>query len=1119
MGDDELQAVDFNRLFAARFSTDVPPTDAAAAVSSAEQRQLAEERRLEAQERQLSVRRAVMRKKQPDPFEVVARWDKVRQRALRQLRRKATQLSAVGVGGSSATDSEWYHGIDGLEILLREASSVSARGACDLGYGARLVEESTARGGVLYNTSFVKSIRELVEEGASIGLPAPQYHALHPLHVLKPAAADLMMWAVMNGELGLARLLWSRADEPMRAAINASRLCRNMSRALGEGHTEAGRLSEHAREYEAWACGTLDILPLSEADEAMRLLTLVPRQPGDEANGAPGMRLWADSVLGVAARGPADDACRGFVAHRHCQATLRRYFAGDSCDSHARLVRLPGERAGSLGHVLALWIEICVRLLHVASCGALRCVLRDVLGSFVDVADGPAMNRFDDVDRADSGRVPRVRLHYSASEREQRRYYDAQAWHDEYYGVVAASSETSTQAAVRVGAALYASRGGEDAGKLRSQHAWRLSVAFFAIPRVKFYLHTAMFVGYLALYIIVVGVVWPRGWLARGSAMQPQWPDELTANFVAELILWVYHFGRLYEEVELLLLPTRAESQGGAELSISQAWSAYFSDVWKVLDAATLGLMSGCFVLRALLWLDSADVSDQGVGAADADYLMARGAIGFEWSTVAILMQIIQSCFAVSAVLVFVRSLGLLGWASDRTGEIVAILIAMVKVRALSSRGTGPDRRPSALLPWPCSPSPPRLAVRIPPRQTSTIITALLVWLLIGFGVGFTGLLPGEALRADVFLQPFWFSFRSLLGDFDIPAVYEALGDSHSPTTGLLSTVTVVLLVLCTYFTTIFIVNLMIALMTSAYEQIRVESTLNRKYRKVALVESYLQRPALPPPFTFFLLLWRLLALALKPLTALASCFRRGRTLAARWGAQARYAGFGDKHIAPAASARLLLKERACRNEYLARPLEPMQDLAANLDDLRNAQTSFAYEQTRGFDYNKSKQRHIERRIAKIEELLKLLVVGKDDPLVPGRPEWASPASLQPLNVMPAYARHKPSKYPNGGAAVESLYAPVCSRSRHQELGEEASSAAAELPLGRGLMTLSEEAGGEYSGALPVHHVHPAAPAYNGAESAPALAEGWRSPPRLAGLHPLDALPNSAAGAGGGQPM
>ena len=72
-------------------------------------------------------------------------------------------------------------------------------------------------------------------------------------------ARSLMMWAVLVGERELARALWTQTPDPLRSALVASLLSRqvaiNIFHSLGH---EAATLFEDAAVYEGWAEGLLE---------------------------------------------------------------------------------------------------------------------------------------------------------------------------------------------------------------------------------------------------------------------------------------------------------------------------------------------------------------------------------------------------------------------------------------------------------------------------------------------------------------------------------------------------------------------------------------------------------------------------------------------------------------------------------------------------------------------------------------------------------------------------------------------------------------------------------------------------------------------------------------------
>ena len=127
---------------------------------------------------------------------------------------------------------------------------------------------------------------------------------------------------------------------------------------------------------------------------------------------------------------------------------------------------------------------------------------------------------------------------------------------------------------------------------------------------------------------------------------------------------------------------------------------------------------------------------------------------------------------------------------------------------------------------------------------------------------------------------------------------------THSPThaRAQVSTIAIILLIGYTFFTTVYIVNLMIAIMTTQYERIKDQSILFRRFRFVAVVAEYKDmRSATPPPFLLLAFVWN----------ALGYCF----TLTTG-GKGKQEIGFADSMWQSTADA-LWKKERAARDVYL----------------------------------------------------------------------------------------------------------------------------------------------------------------------------------------------------------
>ncbi|KAL1515620.1 hypothetical protein AB1Y20_002239 [Prymnesium parvum] len=146
----------------------------------------------------------------------------------------------------------------------------------------------------------------------------------HSHQAFPPEWIDLMMWAVLNGRTVLARPLFEKTEEPLRAALMASRYCQR--RALLESHpVEKDGWMEQAGTYEEWAMGVLDAV--TDSSDAVQLLTMIPRKRGRP--------MWPRSVMDSAT---SDEfPCQRFVAHKHCQKVLDDYWSGDFPGSRVRI--------------------------------------------------------------------------------------------------------------------------------------------------------------------------------------------------------------------------------------------------------------------------------------------------------------------------------------------------------------------------------------------------------------------------------------------------------------------------------------------------------------------------------------------------------------------------------------------------------------------------------------------------------------------------------------------------------------------------------------------------------------------------------------------------------------
>jgi hypothetical protein len=124
----------------------------------------------------------------------------------------------------------------------------------------------------------------------------------------------------------------------------------------------------------------------------------------------------------------------------------------------------------------------------------------------------------------------------------------------------------------------------------------------------------------------------------------------------------------------------------------------------------------------------------------------------------------------------------------------------------------------------------------------------MIVWSAIGFGAAFAGLAPIGGSDPRYFLRPFWYGFRAILGDFDIEYTYELLGDTYTPSQGLMGGMLITVQYFYSAFTTIYIVNLLIAKMTTQYESVKDKSTNYRKFRRVGVILEFKDMRSLFPP-------------------------------------------------------------------------------------------------------------------------------------------------------------------------------------------------------------------------------------------------------------------------------
>ncbi|KAL1503694.1 hypothetical protein AB1Y20_012167 [Prymnesium parvum] len=156
---------------------------------------------------------------------------------------------------------------------------------------------------------------DLLEEHISVD-EALDVRASRADGLLQPTFFDLMMWAVLVREVDIARELWGQTEDPLRATLVASLLCRQIAvNAFDSTGFEADRFFEDAAMYEEWAVGLLDEAERKEA--RIMLLATDSRFP-------PGTHR---SVLELATE-DFEYACKRVLEHRHCKAVVQEVYRG-----------------------------------------------------------------------------------------------------------------------------------------------------------------------------------------------------------------------------------------------------------------------------------------------------------------------------------------------------------------------------------------------------------------------------------------------------------------------------------------------------------------------------------------------------------------------------------------------------------------------------------------------------------------------------------------------------------------------------------------------------------------------------------------------------------------------
>ena len=164
-----------------------------------------------------------------------------------------------------------------------------------------------------------------------------------PDNVLAPQWLDLMMWAVMVGEQELARELWRQTPDPLRSALLAALVCRQIAISFfGSVGAEAETLLEHADAYEDWAVGLIAQADLKEA--RVMLLSTDDRYPAGSHRSA--LELATEDE---------EYACKRFLDSRNCKTVVEEVYKGFTPEAPPSLKRL---RPGPGLHMHPMYVDM-----------------------------------------------------------------------------------------------------------------------------------------------------------------------------------------------------------------------------------------------------------------------------------------------------------------------------------------------------------------------------------------------------------------------------------------------------------------------------------------------------------------------------------------------------------------------------------------------------------------------------------------------------------------------------------------------------------------------------------------------------------------------------------------
>ena len=376
-----------------------------------------------------------------------------------------------------------------------------------------------------------------------------------------------MMWSVVIGHFELARQIWLKVPEPMRAAVMAKRLCDKIRAKVNDEHS-AELLAQQALRFEEWASGMLDEIQSPEIAADILACFPIRHRPraglGTARHGVStqptaaaaaeaaeavasehltrGARsaevaIWSGSVLDEASQEPSP--CRNFVAHQHCSRLIEDYWRGN----------YRGSKACISPHVWynAVLLQIVIHWMIFVPYG--------LFGRFkvsVIAVETP--------------------VHATMDEDEEEQAGDLEEELDvDFFGTL------KREAVV-------------DQGTLKTLDTW---LALFNIPKVKFIMHAVFSFGVLILLAVWLCSDFEdpniyKFMAVRGPDAQQGQATYDAAQFrtqeALEITFWICYLGRVLEEIR----------QAIGQKSVT----AYTSIFWNKVDILLMLMNSIALILR-----------------------------------------------------------------------------------------------------------------------------------------------------------------------------------------------------------------------------------------------------------------------------------------------------------------------------------------------------------------------------------------------------------------------------------------------------------------------------------------------------------------------------------------